>query len=301
MNALQKLVDIEGYRQYVTEDEILSSILAPSKSITPLDSGRPTMSCNLCQTLSELQTKIAASKGDPRPIFSYTQPQDLHVSVINRDGRSPVDGGTYPGFDVPYAGRLHRLDKCFGEFITFLKQTGLYDNSVVILAADHGDSLGEHGRWGHAYNIVPEVVRVPLIIHLPAGSRSLVFEESTPTFLIDVTPTLYYLLDHHPIANNPLFGRPLFTVSPEEGRAYKRSSYLIASSYGPVYGLLENDGRSLYVVDGISYKDYEYDWREGEGFVTSTVAPELRPERQQEIRRYVGDIAQFYLYQTGTP
>lgn len=298
MNSLQKLIDAEGYRQFVTKDEILSTILAPSASLAPLDENRPTMDCNLCQTLTELEGKLAATQSDSRPVFVYTQPQDLHISVINRDGRSVPGGGSYPGFDAAYAARLHRLDKCFGDFIEFLKLRGMYDNSVVVLTADHGDSLGEHGRWGHAYNVVPEVVRVPLIMHLPMDARDLGLEQDSPAFLTDITPSLYYMLGQRPIEHNPIFGRPLFTASPEEARTYAHESYLIASSYGPVYGLLQDQGRSLYVIDGVAYKDYAYK-RDGSDFASSSISAQQRWNDQQSIRYLVNEIGRFYHFSGG--
>jgi membrane-anchored protein YejM (alkaline phosphatase superfamily) len=294
MNSLQKLLDFEKYQQFITKDEILSTILAPSPLITELDAGRPTMSCELCRSLAELQTKLTAAGNSPQPIFAYTQPQNIHVSVINREGSSVPPGENYPGFNNAYASRVKAMDKCFGDFIQFLKSSGLYDNSIIILTSDHGDSLGERGRWGHAYNVVPEVVRVPLIIHLPPAMRSLAFNRAAPSFLIDITPSIYYLLGHQPIVHNELFGRPLFTTDPEEVLGYLRTSYLVASSYGPVYALLENGGHSLYVADGVEYTDHLYEWEEGPSVSSSTITPEIRADRQQQIRNDIGAIDRFY-------
>jgi arylsulfatase A-like enzyme len=62
---------------------------------------------------------------------------------------------------------VHRIDGCFGAFVDDLKRRGLYDSSIVVVTADHGDSLGEAGRWGHAYTVFPEILRVPFIARLP--------------------------------------------------------------------------------------------------------------------------------------
>jgi Sulfatase len=294
MNSLEKLLAADGYRQFVTKDEILSMILAPSAPRTELDAGVPTMNCELCRSLAELQGKITATGTQAGPIFAYTQPQDVHISVINRARRSVLPGGNYAGFDAAYASRIARLDKCFGEFIRFLKQKGLYDNSIVIVTSDHGDSLGERGRWGHAYNVVPEVVRVPLIIHLPTAMQSLAFAPNSTAFLTDITPSLYYLLGHRPIQPNRLFGRPLFTQTPAEAAAYAQEAYLVASSYAPVYGILSGDGRSLYVVDGVSYKDSFYTWDEEGSVSNPAITAELRGKNQQAIRDDVGEIGRLY-------
>ncbi len=299
MDSLQKLLDVEGYRQFITKDDILGTILKPSPLITELDAGRPTMRCELCRTLAELQNKISSTNLEARPIFAYTQPQNIHISVINREERTESAGQPYAGFEADYAARIKSMDQCFGDFIQFLKDRGIYENSVVILTSDHGDSLGEEGRWGHAYNVVPEVVRVPLIIHLPAGSRTLAVEPRAPAFLTDITPSLYYLLGHRPIESNPIFGRPLFTESPEEASRYVRASYLIASSYAPIYAVLSDGGRSLYVVDGIEYNDSVYDLTEpGQA---RAVTPEVRANGQRIVRDSIQDIANFYHFGPQSP
>jgi arylsulfatase A-like enzyme len=246
----------------------------------------------LCRTLAELQGKIGETNLEGRPIFAYTQPQNIHISVINRLGKS--GGNAYPGFEGTYAARIKSMDQCFGEFIQFLKDRGIYENSIVILTSDHGDSLGEEGRWGHAYNVVPEVVRVPLIVHLPTGSRPRFVQQRAPAFLTDIAPSLYYLLGHRPVESNPIFGRPLFTESPEEIDPYVRDSYLIASSYAPIYAVLSNGGRSLYVVDGIEYDDYLYDLTEPGPARAAT--PDVRANGQQIMRDSIQAIADFYLY-----
>jgi Sulfatase len=293
MNSLQKMLEADGYRQFITKDDILGAILKPSPLITELDAGRPTMSCELCRSLAELQSKIGSTNSEKRPIFAFTQPQNIHISVINRRGRTVPADNAYPGFEGVYAERIKSMDHCFGEFIQFLKDRGMYENSIVILTSDHGDSLGEEGIWGHAYNVVPEVVRIPLIVRLPASSRALTVERHAPTFLTDITPSLYYLLGHRPLEKNQVFGRPLFTESSEEARLYIRDSYLIASSYAPVYAVLNNGGRSLYVVDGIGYDDYLYDLMDP-GNPARSVTPEIRANGQRIMRDSVGGIASFY-------
>ena len=296
MNSLQKLLDFEQYQQFIARDEILNTILAPSKMITDLDPGQPTMNLRACSSLDELQRQLAQAAPAGRPMFAYAQPQDIHVSVINREGESVPPGERYPGFYAPYASRVKGIDRCFGEFIQFLKSSGLYDNTIIILTADHGDSLGEQGQWGHAYHVTPELVRIPLIIHLPAAMRRLSFDPAAPAFLTDIAPSLYYLLGHRPISKSDLFGRPLFTATPEEAVPYLRSSYMVASSYGPVYGLLENSGHALYVANAVEYKDHFYEWGGGKGVSNDTITSEIRTDRQQQIRESLNEIAKFYSY-----
>lgn len=259
MNTLEKLVEADHYQAFISRDSILSAILSPALPVVELDHQYQTMDYDLTRTLRELEAKIDQREPAAGPMFVYTQPQNLHISVINRQHASVVDNEAYPGFYAPYASRLRQIDNSFGEFVDFLKKRGLYDNSILILTADHGDSLGEDGRWGHAYTIYPEVLRVPLIVHLPTPLRGLAVDEKAPAFLTDITPTLYYLLGHQPVRASDITGRPLFTSSLAEQAAYRQNSYLVASSYGAVYGVLNSEGSQLFIADGVNYHDYLYE------------------------------------------
>jgi hypothetical protein len=56
-----------------------------------------------------------------------------------------------------------------------------------------------------------------------------------------------------------MFGRPLLTEMAGEQTPFHHDNYLVVSSYGPVYGILDGDGRKLTVFDAVNYKDYSFD------------------------------------------
>lgn len=75
-------------------------------------------------------------------------------------------------FENELVNRLHEqeityLDEMLSNFIQFLKNAGLLDNTLLIVTADHGESLGEHGIWGHIFGLYNELVHVPLLIKYP--------------------------------------------------------------------------------------------------------------------------------------
>ncbi len=79
-----------------------------------------------------------------------------------------------------YSGEVTMCDRWFGFFMESLKVMGLLDNTMVILTADHGHSLGDYGYLGkRPYPSSPEVYEVPLMIRLPgaryAGRKSSLF------------------------------------------------------------------------------------------------------------------------------
>ena len=114
-------------------------------------------------------------------------------------------------------------------------------------------------------------------------------------FLTDIAPSIYYLLGHKPPLQNEVFGRPLFTAKPEEQAPYLRDSYLIAASYAAVYAALSDNGKSLYVADGVNSKDYYYDLTDKVShsrFFSSTT----KARSEKFIRERITGINSFYKF-----
>src|SRR6266516_2491729 len=74
--------------------------------------------------------------------------------------------------DRPYDGEIAFADSQVGRLIRFLKDKGLYRNTLIVLSGDHGESLGEHGEKTHGFFIYNATLHVPLIIHLPGGMHA---------------------------------------------------------------------------------------------------------------------------------
>lgn len=291
MNSLAKLVNAEGYHQLISMDTILDTVVPRSPQLTELDHDRLTMDYDLCHTLTELQQALPNTA---RPVFAYTQPQNIHISAIAREGKSVPPGETYPGFYAPYASRLRRLDACFGNFISYLKSSGLYSSSVVVLTSDHGDSLGEEGRWGHAYTLFPEILRIPLLIHLP-NARTFGQLPNSAVFSTDVTPTLYHLLGHEPTTTSGIFGRSLFAAPAPH------PDYMVAASYAAVYGLVNRDGTRLFISDAVSARDYLYSIPTSASASELPLSPEENAASKKRLHTLIGELNAFYSFRPATP
>jgi len=63
--------------------------------------------------------------------------------------------------------QLAFIDVQFGRVITALHETGVWDDTLVLFAADHGLSLNDHFQWRHGPFLFDEVIRVPMIWHVP--------------------------------------------------------------------------------------------------------------------------------------
>ncbi|HJW73415.1 MAG TPA: sulfatase-like hydrolase/transferase [Geothrix sp.] len=299
MNTLQKLVQADGYRPFLAMDSILEVVVKPTPDIVRIEAGVGTGDLRLGDALKDLEEKVGQYPAD-RPVFAYCQPQDIHIASITREGKNVPGGGHYPGFYDPYASRVARMDAQFGAFIQYLKDHGRYERSLIILTADHGDSLGEEGRFGHAFTLFPEVMKVPLILHVPEKLRTgLVLDNSRAAFLTDITPTLYYLLGHRPLAVDPVLGRPLFTATQAEQATYRREAHLIASSYGAVWGILTGDGNELYISDGVNFTDYCFDLEGVPGGSSIAVTPALKQKYDRLIVQGIDHLNAFYAFNPG--
>jgi len=87
-----------------------------------------------------------------------------------------------------YYGLVSLVDKWIGKIIDVLEQSGQLHNTLIVLAADHGEYAGDHGAIEKDYSCYEGLIRVPFIVHWPAG-----FEGgwSSPALVenVDVLPT----------------------------------------------------------------------------------------------------------------
>ncbi|HLW79408.1 MAG TPA: sulfatase-like hydrolase/transferase, partial [Terriglobia bacterium] len=95
----------------------------------------------------------------------------------------------------PYDGEIAFADSQVGRLFSALKQQKLFDGALIVLAADHGEGLGEHGEKTHGFFIYDSTLHVPLIVKLPgmspgAGPRVVADEVS----LVDIMPTVLQAL-----------------------------------------------------------------------------------------------------------
>ena len=297
MNALEKLLDTQGYKRLISVDSILRELLSSSPSMHELDAGVQNRLYDSCRTLSEIKEVVSATASGV-PIFAFSQPQDVHLANVSVD-HTDVAKDLYRGFHPQYAARVRRFDGCFGSFIEFLKSSGIYENSILVLTSDHGDSLGDDGRWGHSFTVFPEVIRVPLMIHVPDQLRhGSIVDPDAVAFNTDITPTLYKLMGYSPAEHHPVLGSSLLADSHAALRSRRERPHLVISSYGPVYGLLRNNGTSLYIVDGVNTAEYQYDLSHGLNGKRTVITDQERSTAWPVIRSHVQAIADFYGYST---
>jgi arylsulfatase A-like enzyme/predicted Zn-dependent protease len=99
-----------------------------------------------------------------------------------------------PSFDSrypknPYLGEIAFVDSELGRLWRWLRDSGLDDNSFLVFASDHGESLGEHQEASHGFFVYQEAIHVPLIFVTPFG-RFQGLSSAEVVSLVDIMPTL---------------------------------------------------------------------------------------------------------------
>jgi len=139
----------------------------------------------------------------------------------------------------PYDGEVAYADACVGKLLNALRKHGLYDETLIAVMADHGESLGAHGENTHGVFLYDETIHVPVLIKLPlnlaAGRRI-----DALAGLVDIAPTILHaagiappvemqgqsLLEAIKAAASPATGRAKeAAVSFEDRPAYAETDY----------------------------------------------------------------------------
>lgn len=116
-------------------------------------------------------------------------PYLLHEAAAARLGISPATASKTDRYDTEVA----FADQHAGRLLAALAaDPSLAADTIVVFAADHGESLGEHGEWGHGRTLAEPALRIPLGIVWPGHLRPGVVSAAASN--LDVAPTLLGLL-----------------------------------------------------------------------------------------------------------
>jgi arylsulfatase A-like enzyme/Tfp pilus assembly protein PilF len=171
--------------------------------------------------------------------------------------------------DRPYDGEIAYADHELGRLLEFLKQQKLYENTVIVLLSDHGESFGEHQEWTHGYFIYDTTLLVPLIIKpIDKGLAGRTVTEQVS--LVDVAPTVLQLLDLERTAE--FQGRELLELMRGRNRnrpglAYCESYYPAQFGWSPLLAIRREDAKYIHAP-----KPELFDLRRDPGEQTNQVA-----------------------------
>lgn len=128
----------------------------------------------------------------------------------------------------PYHAEVAYVDSLVGRLLEELDRRGRRKNTIVVLAADHGEGLGDHGEPEHGLFVYDATMAVPLIIRTPWGPTA---RSRTQVSLVDVLPTVLDLVGLAPQAG--IDGASLLPVLQDPKRELGRVAYV--ETYFPTY------------------------------------------------------------------
>ena len=125
---------------------------------------------------------------DAKKLFLWSHYYDPHYPYFEIEGFAPHDGSPRAKYDAI----VRYTDVQIGRLVQRLKDRKLWDKTVFIVTADHGEAFGEHGHRFHGQAVYDESVKVPLIMRIPGVAPQRI---DAPIGLMDVSTTLLDLLE----------------------------------------------------------------------------------------------------------
>lgn len=118
------------------------------------------------------------------PLYSGQKIQDL------RDAARDMSADDIRYLNALYDSEIRFTDEHIGRLLDHLKATGLYDDALIVIVADHGEEFAGRGNaWiGHTRTVYQELVHVPFMIKLPGAAGACVVD--TCVSLLDFMPTV---------------------------------------------------------------------------------------------------------------
>ena len=185
-----------------------------------------------------------------------------------------------------YYGMISEVDYQIGRILAALKETGNYDNTIIVFAGDNGLAVGQHGLLGKQ-NLYDHSIRVPLVISGPG------FEKNTRNqaycYLLDVFPTLCDLAGLEipasvsgqsikPAIQNGSGGRPhLFTAYADLQRAIRKDEFklIVYNVSGKITEQLFNINEDPLELNNLAGKE---EWKEKQDELRDLLQAEMQAQ-----------------------
>lgn len=130
-------------------------------------------------------SRFAPGVGAERGLLDEVQPVFLGDSEAPEDARET--------WRALYDAEIASTDAAFGRLLDRLRESGDYENTLIVFTSDHGEEFRDHGGWEHGKTLYDEQLRVPLVIKLP-GARRAGTVRRDPVRQVDVLPTILDVL-----------------------------------------------------------------------------------------------------------
>lgn len=176
----------------------------------------------------------AAAEAALHPFFGPALHDTTPVDMVAGFPDLGADDDTIQMLRAIYLGLAAEVDHHIGRVVHFLKDSGQYDNTLLILTADHGEMLGDRHAWGKM-SVYDAAYHTPLIIRAPGAQAARGTTVHVPTESIDIAPTILDALglDVPPSMDGRSLGPFLQGEQPDGWRDYSYSELDFADPLRP--------------------------------------------------------------------
>ncbi|MDP9150350.1 MAG: sulfatase, partial [Myxococcota bacterium] len=157
-----------------------------------------------------------------------------------------------------YDGEVWFTDRAIGRLLDYVKAQPWGNDTIVVVTADHGESMAEHGfEFRHGRELWESLVRIPLLIHVPGVERHRVPVKRS---VVDLVPTLLDLLGVRQPAPGELSGRSLMSdLAARPGQEYEERDVYFDMPEGPYNhlrrGVITGDTPGMKLID-LGHRQY---------------------------------------------
>jgi len=150
-----------------------------------------------------------------------------------------------------YDNGIVKADAVIAQLLNGLKHKGYLKNALVVITADHGESLGEHGLLGHANSVREELLRVPVVFIDFGYEPTRSIERAPMPLQIDIAPSILYEIG---------LGQPsTWMGDPMQRAGGEAVAYFEEHAYAGLLDGRERDSRWKYWVDRKTGIEHAFD------------------------------------------
>lgn len=214
-----------------------------------------------------------AARDRSRGFFAWIHLFDAHAPYAPSAECLAQAGGN------AYLGEIAAMDRALGVLLDELRRDGTLERTLLVLTADHGESLGEHGEPTHGAYCYDATMRVPLLVRDPSEVARAT-RDAAPVGVVDIAPTIAEALDLRALDAD---GTSLFRrAAPASRRLYFESYYgFLSYGWSPLTGCFDERAKYIHSTQPELY-DLAADPRE---------LRDVAVERAAELPRYRDGIA----------
>jgi arylsulfatase A-like enzyme len=223
--------DYTGFRDFLRGrdiDEMYDADTMPGKPVAAVEWG-----LREDETLGPIKEQIkkyAAAKQKFCLTYVPAAPHNPFDGVPDRFRKRPL--GPYGDFTTSYLNELEFMDWVIASIVDQLKESGLLENTVIVITGDHGEMLGENnGPIGHGWALTPELGNVPLIVMNPKRPGYRVNDSLGSQ--VDMLPTVLDVLGIPLPADQLYQGTSLYSANADPNRTIYLNTF-------QQYGILQS-------------------------------------------------------------